>query len=70
MAIASRGYHATYHDGETNHCPGCGRSQWIIGRVTAECVFCGTALPLQEQRTVARATVIGFSTRPGTGPLE
>ena len=39
---------ARYHIGETNHCPGCGRSQWIIGRATAECAFCSTALPLAE----------------------
>ena len=27
-----RGYHAVYHDGEVNHCPGCGRTHWLIGR--------------------------------------
>jgi tRNA(Ile2) C34 agmatinyltransferase TiaS len=35
--------------GETNHCPGCGRSQWHIGRTTAECAYCSTAMPLAEQ---------------------
>ena len=44
----ARGYHAVYHDGEINHCPGCGRTHWIIGRVSAECAFCSTALPLAE----------------------
>ena len=43
-----RGYHAAYRDGEVNHCPGCGRSHWIIGRLSAECAFCSTALPLTE----------------------
>jgi hypothetical protein len=43
-----RGYHAVYHDHEVNHCPGCGRTQWIIGRISAECAFCATALPLAE----------------------
>jgi len=43
-----RGYHAVYHDGEINHCPGCGRTQWLIGRMSAECAFCATALPLAE----------------------
>jgi glutaredoxin 2 len=38
----------TYRDGETNHCPGCARSQWIIGRLSAECAFCSTALPLNR----------------------
>ena len=45
---AARGYHAVYHDGEVNHCPGCGRTQWLIGRMSAECAFCATALPLAE----------------------
>ena len=44
----SRGYHAVYHDGEVNHCPGCGRTHWLIGRISAECAFCSTALPLAE----------------------
>lgn len=37
-----------YRGNETNHCPGCGRTHWIIGRITAECGFCATALPLAE----------------------
>src|SRR6476646_4687326 len=45
---AARGYHAVYREQEVNHCPGCGRTQWIIGRVSAECAFCATALPLAE----------------------
>lgn len=42
------GYVPVYRANELNHCPGCGMSQWIIGRITAECAFCGTALPLQH----------------------
>jgi len=45
---ARRGYHVVYRDHETNHCPGCGRSHWYVGRLSAECGFCGTALPLAE----------------------
>ena len=45
---SARGYHAVYHDGEINHCPGCGRTHWLIGRMSAECAFCSTALPLRE----------------------
>ena len=41
---ARRGYHAVYRQNEVNHCPGCGRSQWHVGRVSAECGFCSTAL--------------------------
>ncbi len=35
-----------YRPHETNPCPGCGQSHWMVGRLTAECAFCGTALPL------------------------
>ena len=45
---ARRGYNAVYRRNETNHCPGCGRTHWYVGRVSAECGFCGTALPFQE----------------------
>jgi hypothetical protein len=41
-----RGYHIVYRENETNRCPGCGRSHWYLGRLSAECAFCGTALPL------------------------
>ena len=43
---ARRGYHVVYRDDAVNSCPGCGRSHWHVGRLTAECGFCGTALPL------------------------
>ena len=45
---SGRGYHAVYRDHVINHCPGCGRTHWLIGRVSAECAFCATALPLAE----------------------
>lgn len=45
---ALRGYHAVYRENAVNHCPGCGRTHWIIGRMLAECGFCATALPLSE----------------------
>lgn len=38
-----------YRQGATNHCPGCGRTHWLIGRMTAECAFCHTAVMLAEQ---------------------
>ena len=41
-----RGYQITYRDGEANRCPGCGKSHWYVGRHSAECGFCGTALAL------------------------
>ena len=46
--LLERGYHVVYREHEVNHCPGCGRTHWIIGRVSAECAFCTTALPLAE----------------------
>ncbi len=45
---AQRGYHVVYRENEVNHCPGCGRSHWYVGRLSAECGFCGTALPRTE----------------------
>lgn len=58
-----RGYHVVYRENEVNHCPGCGRSHWYVGRLSAECGFCGTALPLVEKMTVG----VGLF-RPGRRP--
>ena len=49
-SLAQRGHHIVYRANADNHCPGCGRSQWYIGRISAECGFCGTAVPLAEAR--------------------
>jgi hypothetical protein len=49
--LAQRGHHIVYRADASNHCPGCGRSHWYIGRVSAECGFCGTAIPLAEAAT-------------------
>lgn len=48
-----RGYLVQYHRDETNHCPGCSRTHWLVGRISAECAFCGTALPLAEAVTTS-----------------
>ena len=50
--LAKRGHHIVYRANTANHCPGCGRSHWYIGRVSAECGFCGTAVPLAETSIV------------------
>lgn len=42
-----RGYSVAYREEGVNYCPGCGRSHWYIGRLLAECGFCGTAIPLR-----------------------
>lgn len=42
-----RGYWVVY-DGPHTRCPGCGRRNWLVGRLMAECGFerCATAIPL------------------------
>jgi hypothetical protein len=60
-SLAKRGHHIVYRANEANHCPGCGRSQWYIGRVSAECGFCGTAVPLAE---TARQEAVSATRRP------
>lgn len=44
--LAARGDVLVYRPSETNHCPRCHAAQWLVGRVSAECAVCGTALPL------------------------
>ena len=57
-----RGYHAVYRANQVNHCPGCGRTHWYVGRTLAECGFCATALPLSESfRQPSASTIIGRS---------
>lgn len=58
-SLAKRGHHVVYRAEETNRCPGCGRSNWLVGRLTAECAFCGAAVALAEARW-------GGSTAAGT----
>jgi hypothetical protein len=60
-----RGYHAVYRENEVNHCPGCGRTHWIIGRVSAECAFCTTALPLAEASMRSHAGPVTIQHRNG-----
>ena len=44
--VKQRGYYIPYRDDEVIRCPGCGRQNWHIGRMSAECAFCNTAVPL------------------------
>jgi hypothetical protein len=46
--LSARGHHVVDRTNENNRCPGCGRAQWYVGRMTAECGFCGTAVALAE----------------------
>jgi PilZ domain len=61
--LAKRGHHIVYRANASNHCPGCGRSHWYIGRVSAECGFCGTAVPLAETSVVAASPRAANSNR-------
>ena len=56
----TRGYHVAYRENEVNHCPGCGRTHWYVGRLSAECGFCGTALPLSEATTRGTRAIAGL----------
>jgi hypothetical protein len=46
--LLARGYVVTYRPGQAHACPGCGGEQWHVGRQTAECACCLTALPLAD----------------------
>lgn len=39
-------YTPVYHLGEVNRCPACARSHFHIGRLSVECAFCCTAMPI------------------------
>ncbi|HZG45627.1 MAG TPA: hypothetical protein VEZ41_05095 [Allosphingosinicella sp.] len=65
LDLAARGYQVLFRPNESNRCPGCGRAQWFVGRQTAECVFCATALPLAEARW-GESGGVGSRFRPAT----
>lgn len=66
-----RGYHAVYRENAVNHCPGCGRTHWLLGRMLAECAFCSTALPLQEAcRQGPAGTPVFWRSRPSYTQLR
>ena len=39
-----------YRPGVETRCPDCGKTSWLVGRSTAECAFCATALPLSADQ--------------------
>lgn len=51
--ITQRGHAPTYRFDTTTHCPGCDRAQWHVGRMSAECAFCATAVPFRVAGDVA-----------------
>jgi len=46
--FGKRGYHVEYRGNGSDRCPGCGRRHFYVGRITAECAFCGTVLPIAD----------------------
>lgn len=41
-----------YRIGAAYSCPDCGQSQWIVGRIHAECAGCETVLPIAATRSI------------------
>lgn len=66
---AMRGYCVVYRENQVNHCPGCGRTHWYVGRFSAECGFCATALPLAEA-AMRGAGTHSRNWRPGFQELQ
>ncbi|OQW43252.1 MAG: hypothetical protein A4S12_05350 [Proteobacteria bacterium SG_bin5] len=46
ITLGQSGYRPMFRAEEVNRCPGCGGNHWYVGRITAECAFCGSALPI------------------------
>jgi hypothetical protein len=67
---AARGYHVVYREHEVNHCPGCSRTHWYVGRTMAECAFCSTALPLEASKLVGPSGATIQVRRPVFQPEE
>jgi hypothetical protein len=44
--MTPRTFRPVYRPGETNRCPGCSATSWHVGRTSAECAMCFTAIPL------------------------
>ena len=40
-----------YFPGRPNRCPDCGHSIWKVGRQSAQCACCDTALPFATPET-------------------
>jgi len=59
-----QGYSPLYRSGTV--CPGCGGAKWDVGRFSAECTHCHTALPLApaDRSTGAPMRVPAWADRP------
>ena len=64
------GLRGLYRHDEINHCPGCSRANWVIGRFSAECGFCSTALPLAETALLGVGTYLRRGARDMGGEWD
>ena len=62
--LRARGYSQVYRENQVNNCPGCGHTQWYVGRISAECGYCATALPLQDASARGGAAIHTRNNRP------
>ena len=53
LNFRSRPYCLVHRPDTVNHCPGCTHTNWLVGRMVAECGFCGTVLPLRNSPLLA-----------------
>jgi hypothetical protein len=44
------GFRFAYRFDVPNYCPACGGSNWLVGRNSAQCAFCSTAVPFANHR--------------------
>jgi hypothetical protein len=68
--LGSTGLRGLYRHNEINHCPGCSRTNWVIGRFSAECGFCATALPLAETALLGAGTHLRSRSRSMGGEWD
>ena len=54
---AARGYHVDYRGDGTDRCPGCGRSHFWVRTLSAECAFCGCAIPLPNPQATGAGLI-------------
>ena len=53
-AGATAGHALLYRNGVVNHCPACDCTNWLVGRTSAQCARCETALPLAQMMQPSR----------------
>lgn len=56
--LTQRGYKLLYRPEVTNYCPGCSKTNWLVGRHVAECAFCGAILPLCDSAATGTSSFL------------